>query len=205
MHDLSAAQAYPSLFIISWTLMSIAMMLPTSLPIVVTFHTIAAERRDCWLLDTLVVTGYIAAWAAFGGAAYFASAGMQSLALDSIPAVRRFEIPALLAVAGLFQFSSLKYRCLDRCRSPLSFVLSHWQGRRHRRQALWLGISNGMFCVGCCWALMLVMFAFGTHFLAGMLLLGGAMAIEKNMPWGRKAGKPLGGILLLAAIFMVFR
>jgi predicted metal-binding membrane protein len=152
-----------------------------------------------------VVTGYLAVWSLFGGAVYFAGAAVQALALDSLPAAQRFGVPALLALAGLFQFSSLKYRCLDKCRSPLSFVLGHWQGRRHQWQALRLGISNGIFCVGCCWALMLLMFAFGMHYLAGMLLLAVVMAMEKNMPWGRKAGKPLGGILLLLAAFTVFR
>jgi predicted metal-binding membrane protein len=62
----------------------------------------------------------------FGGALYLASRGVQALALDSLPAVQRFGVPTLLAVAGLFKFGSLKYRCLDRCRSPLSFVLGFW-------------------------------------------------------------------------------
>lgn len=204
IHNLGDAVAYPWVFVVGWTVMCVAMMLPTSLPILVTFHSIAAGRRDRWLLDTLVVAGYLAVWTLFGGAVYFAATGMQALALDSSPAAQRFGVPALLVVAGLFQFSSLKYRCLDKCRSPLSFVLSHWQGRQHHWQALRLGMSNGLFCVGCCWALMLLMFAFGMHYLAGMLLLGVVMAVEKNMPWGRKIGKPLGGILLVLALVTFF-
>src|SRR5437762_58177 len=76
---------------------------------------------------------------------------------------------AILMIAGVYQFTPLKYRCLEKCRSPLSFVVEHWQGRNERRQAFRLGVDHGVFCVGCCWALMLLMFVVGMSNLAWML------------------------------------
>src|SRR6266446_3475833 len=101
-----------------------------------------------------------------------------------------------LAGAGVYQFSSLKYRCLEKCRSPLSFITEHWHGRGERGQAFILGVHHGLFCVGCCWLLMLLMFAVGVGSLGWMLALGAVMALEKNMPWGRRVSAPLGVALL---------
>lgn len=106
-------------------------------------------------------------------------------------------------VAGLFQFSSLKYRCLDQCRAPLSFVMRHWNGQDVRRHALLLGLDHGVYCVGCCWALMLLMFVLGTGSVGWMLLLGAAMAAEKNLPFGRRLAAPLGGALILGSALIV--
>ena len=109
-----------------------------------------------------------------------------------------------IAVAGAFQFSSLKYRCLEKCRTPLSFVIERWRGQAQGRQAFVLGAHHGLFCVGCCWALMLLMFAVGTGSLGWMLLLAAVMAIEKNVRWGRRLSAPLGVALLAWAFVLVF-
>ena len=107
---------------------------------------------------------------------------------------------AVFAIAGLYQFSALKYRCLDKCRSPVSFVMQHWRGGAERRQALRLGVHHGLFCLGCCWSLMLLMFAVGVGSLGWMFGLAAIMAAEKNAPWGRRLTAPLGVALLLAAV-----
>jgi predicted metal-binding membrane protein len=103
----------------------------------------------------------------------------------------------VLAIAGLFQFSSFKYHCLDKCRTPFSFIAEHWHGAAPRFGALRLGIDHGIFCVGCCWAIMLLMFVVGTGSVGWMLMLGAVMAVEKNVRWGRKLIAPLGLGLLL--------
>jgi len=103
---------------------------------------------------------------------------------------------AVLTVAGWFQFSSLKYRCLEKCRAPFSFLSQHWRGTGQNAQAFLLGAHHGLFCVGCCWALMLLMFAVGTGNVGWMMGLGTIMAIEKNMSWGRRLSTPLGVGLL---------
>jgi predicted metal-binding membrane protein len=105
----------------------------------------------------------------------------------------------VLATAGLFQFTHLKYRCLDKCRTPFSFLAQHWHGPAPRRSAFRLGLHHGLYCVGCCWAIMLLMFVIGTGNVGWMLGLGAVMALEKNAPWGSRLSRPLGGALLIAA------
>ena len=107
-------------------------------------------------------------------------------------AERGFEITQ----AGIYQFTPLKYHCLDKCRSPFSFISAHWSGGNESAQSLRLGLDHGLFCVGCCWTLMLLMFGVGAGNLGWMLLLGGVMAVEKNMPWGRRLSSPLGVFLV---------
>jgi predicted metal-binding membrane protein len=189
-------------FVAGWVVMTVAMMLPTTLPLLEIFHRLTARRRQHLLLLGLVGAGYLAAWAAFGAVVFGASlllrAGMADLAISpgAAPA-------ALLLVAGAFQFSRVKYRCLERCRSPLSFVTTYWRGANERWQSFRLGFDHGVFCVGCCWALMLLMFATGTASLAAMLTLGAIMAVEKNAPWGRGVSAPLGALLLAAGLLVL--
>jgi predicted metal-binding membrane protein len=189
-----------------WTIMTIAMMLPTTFPVIALFDTLAGERRDHALLVTLVIAGYLAIWAAFGIAVYSGHALLAGLFDMTARSADRPWLggPAVLFIAGAYQFTSLKYRCLEKCRSPLSFVIQHWQGRRDRWQAFRLGIDHGLFCVGCCWTLMLLMFVTGLGNLAWMFALAAVMAIEKNVSWGRRISTPLGIVLvvcgLLAAI-----
>jgi predicted metal-binding membrane protein len=106
-------------------------------------------------------------------------------------------------MAGAFQFSRLKYACLDKCRTPFSFVNQHWRGIAVRRQSFRIGLHHGLFCVGCCWAIMLLMFVVGTGSVGWMLALGAVMAVEKNVSWGRKLSTPLGFFLLGWASFIL--
>ena len=150
---------------------------------------------------SLLVAGYLVAWAACGllvfasiHAIRFATAGMAWLgAHPTVPT------SVLFLTAGAFQFSGLKYRCLDECRTPLSFVTSRWRGVRERWNAFRLGVEHGAFCVGCCWALMLLMFAAGATSVVWMAMLGGVMAIEKNARWGRRLSTPVGIALILSS------
>src|SRR5260370_413437 len=107
---------------------------------------------------------------------------------------------AILAMAGVIQFTELKYRCLDKCRPPLGFVIAHWRGARQKWQALLLGVRHGVFCVGCCWCLMLLMFVVGSANIGWMLALGAAMAAEKNLPPGPPPPPPLRARLPVAAV-----
>jgi predicted metal-binding membrane protein len=196
LHHLSAEAvgraSYLLFFVASWTVMTVAMMLPTSLPILATLHSFAGGRRDRALLVALVILGYLLTWVLFGVAVYLVYLLWQRWVGSSIPG----GAPLLLLLAGAFQFSSLKYKCLDKCRSPFSFVVEHWQGSRERWRSFRLGVDHGLFCVGCCWALMLLMFAVGAGSLAWMLVLALVMAVEKNLPWGRRLSAPLGLVLL---------
>lgn len=194
------------LYVAGWFLMTVAMMLPTTLPLVEIFRRLTRERADHTQLVVLLVLGYICIWLAFGIAAHLFDWGLHEVYEMSpwLQANRWVFGAGPLLIAGAFQFSRLKYRCLEKCRAPLSFVMEHWRGGRERVQAFVLGAHHGLFCVGCCWALMLLLFAVGTGNVGWMLALGAVMAIEKNMPWGRRLSAPLGVALLAWGGLIVF-
>jgi predicted metal-binding membrane protein len=190
-----------ALYVGGWLLMISAMMLPTAVPLLDRFDRLVSQRPDRGRLLALVIGGYMLAWFAFGMAAHLLDAAVQQAALQSDWLLFNGWIAAslVLAGAGLFQFSRLKYHCLVRCRTPLSFITKHWRGRTPLRHALLLGLDHGAFCVGCCWAIMLLMFVVGTASLGWMLLLGAVMALEKNTRWGPRLSRPVGALLLVAA------
>src|SRR5262249_9964843 len=197
-HHVPVTGGFLLLFVASWTVMTVAMMLPTSLPIVATLYTIAGQRADRALLAALTIVGYLTVWAVFGALVVLGYLLWHWLTSSSPWLAQHTPAgaPLLLIVAGAFQFSRLKYRCLDKCRSPLSQVMEHWQGRRERRDAFRLGVDHGLFCIGCCWALMLLMFAVSVGSLIWMLILALVMGIEKNVRWGRRLSAPVGVALL---------
>lgn len=188
----------------AWVLMIVAMMLPATLPLVSAFERVVSARADRARMVVLLLLGYVAAWGAFGLLAH----GLHELLLAAaarVPALAWHGTwigSAVLALAGAFQFSALKQRCLEKCRTPISFVTAHWHGPAPARQAFLLGAHHGLFCVGCCWALMLLMFLLGMGSLGWMVLLGALMAIEKNVSWGRRLSAPLGWSLLAAAALL---
>jgi predicted metal-binding membrane protein len=189
-----------ALFVTGWLLMTVAMMLPTSLPLVATFRAIVGRRPHPDRLAGLVVGSYLAAWTAVGLGLFVADAGIHAL-VDAVPwlaAHPNTVVGVTLLGAGAYQLSPLKYRCLDACRSPFTFVIARWHGERPARDAIAIGLQHAAACIGCCWSLMLVLFALGMGNLAWMLGTGAVMAIEKNVPGGRRLGRPLGVVLLLA-------
>jgi predicted metal-binding membrane protein len=190
---------FVGVFVAGWVVMTTAMMLPTTTPILAVLHGLASRRPDRRLLIALAILGYLAAWTLFGAGVAAAivsarrfGAGLVAAAPGGLPTA------GLLLLAGVYQFTPLKYRCLEQCRTPLAFALSYWQGRRERVQAFRLGLDHGIFCVGCCWALMLLMFVVGLAHLPGMLGLGAVMALEKNVPGGHRLSRPIGIVLLVA-------
>jgi len=198
----AAGWALPAaLYIGGWMLMTAAMMLPTTLPLLDRFRRLVAARPERGRLIALLIAGYLLAWIAFGLAAHLLDTGLYLAARRADWLVTHgWLVGALvLATAGLFQFSRLKYRCLDKCRAPFGFLAQHWHGSAPHRHALLLGLHHGLFCVGCCWAIMLLMFVVGTGNVAWMLGLGALMALEKNAPWGRRMSRPLGGALVALA------
>ena len=207
-HGGSAAAPLPAsaaLFTVGWLVMIIAMMLPSSVPLVLTFAALTGRRRQPGRLVALLVLGYLLVWSGFGLAAWVADLGIHA-AVANLPwlaANPRLILGGTLLAAGLWQFSPLRERCLEECRSPLGFVLNRWRGESERREAFAMGLAHGAFCVGCCWSIMLVMFGVGLHSLSLMLVLGGLTAVEKNRTWGRRLTKPIGVALVLAAVYAV--
>ena len=187
-----------SLFVAGWTLMVVAMMLPTTLPLVSLFRGIVRRYEQASLLVVLLLAGYVVSWVAFGFLAHLGDAMVHFVVDRSswITANAWIIASGTLIGAGIYQFTELKYRCLDKCRSPYSFIMSHWRGRNRQNESFALGFHHGIYCIGCCWTLMLLMFVVGMGNLAWMLLLGAVMAIEKNVAWGRKLVRPLGIVLI---------
>jgi predicted metal-binding membrane protein len=193
------------IFVLGWTLMTVAMMLPTSLPLVSLFHSITRQRPNRAYLVALLIIGYLFTWLLFGFAAHIGYWGLH----EAIDRNAGLETNAwilgasVILLAGLYQFTPLKYYCLEKCRSPFSFISEHWQGTHEKMQAFKLGVHHGIFCIGCCWALMLLMFAVGVWNVGWMLALGAVMAVEKNLPWGRRLSTPLGIALLCWGLILI--
>ncbi len=192
-------------FVAAWTLMIAAMMLPTTLPLIALFRTITSDRSNHLALVGLLAAGYLGVWMGFGGLVHLADLVVHEAAeqigwLDS----NDWVIGAgTLILAGAYQFTPLKYHCLDKCRSPFSFIAGRWSGGNELAQSFRIGLDHGIFCLGCCWSLMLLMFGVGAGSVGWMLVLGSVMAVEKNMPWGRKLSTPLGLVLLSSGLATV--
>jgi predicted metal-binding membrane protein len=190
---------------LAWQAMVVAMMIPSSLPLIGLFARTSRRQSRPHAAMTAFLGGYALVWTAFGSAAFLFDVAVHA-SVDAWPWLHRNDWligGAVLVLAGAFQFSPLKYACLDSCRGPESFLLRHYD--RGVRPALRLGMRHGVFCVGCCWALMLVMFAVGVANLVWMAALTAVMVHEKTRPAGRTAVPVTGAALLgLASIVLAW-
>jgi predicted metal-binding membrane protein len=185
-------------FIFAWLVMTVAMMLPTSLPLIQLFAKVKREQKaEHWEAQLLLfVVAYLTVWSVFALITFLGDFLLHRF-VDSRPWLIQHSswfTGMTLLLAGAFQFSGLKERCLRVCRHPYGFLSQHY--RRGTRAAWDLGLHHGLYCLGCCWTLMLVMFSVGVAHLAGMLILTAVMAVEKTSPWGRTL-VPVFGIILL--------
>jgi predicted metal-binding membrane protein len=188
--------------ILAWQVMIAAMMLPSSLPLVRMYSRATERAPQRGRSMAAFIGGYALVWGAFGAAAFGADAGLHA-AVNASPWLSDHDWwigGAVLALAGAFQFTSLKDACLDKCRHPAQFLTRYYE--RGPAGGLRLGVRHGAFCVGCCWALMLVMFAAGVASLIWMALLTAVMIHEKTRPLGARA-VPVTGVALLGAASIV--
>ena len=142
---------------------------------------------------------YLLLWAASGVPVYLAHTLVMALA----PSAFAYAIALILLAAGAFQLSPLKQACLRACRSPVGFLLGHW--RAGRRGSLVLGWSHAAYCLGCCWALMLVLVVAGAMGLPWVLLIAALVAAEKLLPGGEWVARAAGGALLLLGVTVALR
>jgi predicted metal-binding membrane protein len=185
-----------------WWVMMIAMMTPSAAPLVLLYGVVSRRHEgnagNARLGSLLLLAGYLLAWLAFSIAAAAAQKALQPAGLLSEMMLwsRSAALSAaILAIAGLYQFSSLKHACLAQCRSPVRFLTEHW--RPGRFGSLLLGARHGAYCVGCCWALMAVLFVGGVMNLVWIALLTVLVLVEKLAPAGPSIGN-LSGCLLMA-------
>lgn len=179
-----------------WAAMTFAMMIPSAAPMIMTYSEIAeaGARKNVEVISPLIiVAGYSAVWLGF---AVFATLLQLTLPTFSADAAGATLTAGLFAFAGLYQFTSLKHACLSRCRAPFQFFFTNW--RTTTGGVFQLGLQQGIFCLGCCWAMMLVMLAAGAMNVVWMVALAIAMTAEK-LVGGALVSRVLGGALLLVA------
>jgi predicted metal-binding membrane protein len=170
---------------VMWATMMVAMMTPSILPMVTMFTSLNKNRRSrqqSYTPTFIFVSGYLIAWTGFSVLAAIAqwplhTAGLLNPMMDS----RSYLLSGLvLIVAGVYQWTPAKDACLTTCRSPLGFLMTEW--REGNMGALIMGIRHGVYCVGCCWALMLVLFGVGVMNMLWVLLITAFVVVEKILP-----------------------
>jgi predicted metal-binding membrane protein len=190
-------------FVGVWVVMMAAMMFPSVAPTVALY---ARMTRTRWpLAPTAFTAGYLLTWTASGVAAFAVADAAGAATGDALSwdHAGRGLAGATLLVAATYELTPLKSVCLGKCRSPLGFLMGSW--RDGWLGGLRMGIKNGAWCVGCCWALMAALFALGVMSITWMAVVAGLIAVEKTLPWRRTAtyGTALVllalGVLLLAA------
>ena len=188
-----------------WAAMVFAMMLPSAAPMIMTYAEIgdtAARKGERIVSPFVIAAGYSAVWLGF---ALIASGAqlvlMRAALLDSATAsTSALFSGAIFVGAGFYQFSALKHACLTKCRQPFPFFFAHWQTTP--RGVFRLGLNQGLYCLGCCWAMMLVMFAVGTMNAVWMAALAVVMTLEK-MTSGHRLTYGLGAALVAIGIAFV--
>jgi predicted metal-binding membrane protein len=185
---------------VMWAVMMAAMMLPSALPMIQTFAGASAARQATLRWHGFVLA-YLLVWLAFSAVATGAQWALQAVGwVDPMIVSRSAPLNAvLLLIAGIYQFSPLKRVCLARCRSPLAFILGEW--RDGVGGAFVMGLRHGLQCLGCCWALMALLFVGGVMNLAWIVALALVVAIEKLAPYGDRLGQLLGFVLVGAGLW----
>jgi predicted metal-binding membrane protein len=189
-----------------WWVMMLGMMLPSAAPMIVTFATInrsKVARGQNFVPTPVFVAGYLTIWGAFSLFATIAHWSFDRMTLLSpMLAVTSPELGgSLLILAGLYQFTPLKNVCLRNCRSPLAFVLNDW--RDGYLGAFRMGLSHGLYCLGCCWALMAMLFVFGAMNLLWVAGIAIFVFIEKLFPRGDWIGRFGGGAMIALGVFLL--
>jgi predicted metal-binding membrane protein len=196
--DMGMAMASPTmgmrapLFLTIWVVMMVAMMFPTAAPMILTFHKVQASKRqrgEAFVATWVFVAAYMAVWALSGVAAYAGAVAAEAIAaraaLSSATTARIGG--AVLVAAGLYQLTPLKEACLSKCRTPISFIMTSW--RDGTAGALHMGALHGLYCLGCCWLLFVILFPLGIMNIAAMAGITALVFAEKTLPWGRPVAR----------------
>lgn len=192
---------YAGIMVSMWWAMMIAMMVPSAAPMILLYAAVARRQRekgtDALLPTGIFAWGYVAVWGFFSVTAAalqwgFEAAGILSPMMNSTSLLFG---AAILVAAGLYQLTPPKQACLRHCRGPLQFLMGHW--RPGRWGAFRMGAEHGAYCLGCCWALMALLFFGGVmnlYWIAGLAVI---VLLEKTIPYGDTFGKVTGGLLVL--------
>ena len=199
-----AATLLPLFFM--WCVMMVAMMLPSAMPMVLTFAGVTRNRQRLgrpFVSTAVFVSGYVAVWCAFSAIAAASQWLLHRHALLSSSMATTSAIlgGVLLVGAGIFQFTPLKRTCLTRCRGPLEFILTRW--REGRGGAFRMGLEHGVFCAGCCWALMALLFVAGVMNILWVAALTLLVCLEKILPSRARVSFATGIVLAGWGVFIL--
>jgi predicted metal-binding membrane protein len=195
-----------STFVVAWAVMMAAMMFPAVAPLLILYHKMAGQRgsRGGFAPTWIFAAGYLLVWSAVGVATWgLVQTGIElgsRLTSASRETWAPIALGATLVLAGAYQFSPVKERCLAVCQSPISFLMTRW--RAGYRGALRMGVVHGAYCLGCCWALFAVLVAAGVMSLAWMLLLTLIVFAEKVLPLKAWAPKAVGSAFVLMGLLV---
>ncbi|MCD2195167.1 DUF2182 domain-containing protein [Actinomycetospora endophytica] len=188
-------------FVLVWLVMMAAMMFPSIAPTVALYSRMTKGRIR--LAPPMFTAGYLLTWTAAGVVAWMIAAATRWIPADAVPWEQggRVLASAALIAAGAYQLTPLKNVCLTRCRSPLGFLLGSW--RDGPIGGLGMGAKLGGWCVGCCWALMLALFALGIMSIAWMAFVAALIAIEKILPWRAVANYGIAVVLVTLGVLVL--
>jgi len=189
-------------YVAAWAVMMTAMMLPSALPMIGLYAATQRNAGNAALkalrVGTFALT-YLGLWALTGIPIYFASVALSAISAG----VLAYVVAAVLVLAGIFQLTPLKQVCLRHCRSPLGFLFGHW--REGWQGGLTMARAHAIYCLGCCWALMLVLVVAGAMGLPWVLLIAVVVAAEKLLPRGEWIARTTGAALILLGIAVAVR
>ncbi len=195
------------LFIAIWAVMMVAMMFPAAAPMILMFGAVYAGKRrqeQPYVPTWIFVSAYLLVWTLSGVLAYFLAIEVEKLTgqsmwlMENAPRIGG----AILVIAGLYQLSPLKNVCLSKCRTPLQFLLTFWHDGY--AGAFRMGIEHGVFCLGCCWLLFVILFLLGLMNLAVMALVTALIFAEKALPIGRQISRLAGVGLIVYGVLVMF-
>jgi predicted metal-binding membrane protein len=204
-HFAAAAGGGLALVYLMWSAMALAMMLPTAAPMVLTYAGIAetaAGKNERVVSPLILAAGYVSVWLGFAAMATALQWGLMRLALldSGLESSSPLFSGAIFVGAGAYQFSPLKHACVTVCQRPFPYLFSRWSAKPG--SVFRLGLEQGLYCLGCCWAMMLVMFAVGVMNIVWMAALGSIMAVEKTVRTNR-FGHAVGVVLIAAGAVLV--
>ena len=192
-----------------WAVMMAGMMLPSAAPMILLYARVGRQaqlQQKPFAATGWFAGGYLLAWTVFSllAAGLQDGLGRAALLTPMLASANDVVGGSILITAGLYQWSSLKFRCLTSCRTPLQFIQRHGGFQRHALPSLGLGFRHGIYCIGCCWALMLLLFVGGIMnivWIAGLAIL---VLLEKAMSDGRNVSRLVGLALIIAGISLIW-
>jgi predicted metal-binding membrane protein len=190
-----------------WTVMMVGMMAPAAAPVLVLFAAAHTKRTDpgAWPAVFIFGFGYAVVWTAFSAGATFVQWALQQRAMltGAMAAAGPRLAAAILIIVGIYQLTPWKGRCLTHCRSPLGFLMSHW--RDGKLGSFKMGLRHGVYCVGCCWALMGALFVVGVMNLFWVAMLTAFVLLEKVGPAGAMIARIAGAGMILLGVLKILK